>query len=203
MTQATASMASKLRLFDHLFEHAARRLETEIDIPKLQSKYNAFNEQKIYLNIRDIRRAILLNVTKDGRIERRIVSSSEKVDSDIAIVFRRLKDLLDFLKGDWTLTDIFGWDGYRVSKQGKLKKAIAIRGDWFRGSIMLKDIMDGYLSVLRRILFEEHKIKGAVVSAIAEVSQIAAPSSQQFSEEEEEPESPEYTGLARRLGNDG
>jgi len=198
----TATMTSKLRLFEHLFDHAAQRLEAELDIPKLQSKYGAYHEQKIYLNIRDIRRAIILRITRDGHIERRIIPSGEKVDSDIAIVFRRLKDLLDFLKGDWTVSDIFSWDGYRVSKKGKLRKAIAIRGDWFRGSIMLKDVMDKYLSVLRQILFEENKLQGAVVSTIAQVAQIRAPSSQQFDEEEEEPETKEHRALLKELGQD-
>ena len=87
---------------------------------------------------------------------------------DAWIKFRTLDGLLNLLDGNLTIDDIFCWDGI-VCVDGKMVKEVDFDGDFYTGSIILKDIADKYLSIIKQILHEQMKTTGYVVKAVAKI----------------------------------
>ncbi|MCJ7816747.1 MAG: hypothetical protein MUP55_02715 [Candidatus Aenigmarchaeota archaeon] len=157
-------------LVSNIFSGGLEKLQERLNVAELQKKYNAYERQVLYIEIHNVNTAVILQVG-DGKIERRFLKPDEVIEADAKIFFRTLRCFLDVLEGKITIDDIFAWEGCVVDDDGHIVREIRWDGDWFRGSIMLKDIMDEYLKDIRDILFNEKKITHYAIEGYAALKQ--------------------------------
>lgn len=165
MSMENENLTPKQRLFLKLFGEGLEILQRQLNITELQQKYNAYYSQVLMIEVADVGLPPIYLQVKDGKILR-----SFKFDGkpDAYIRFRTLDGLLNILDGSISLDDIFCWDGI-VMVDGKMVKEVDFDGDFYRGSIILKDVADTYLSIIRNILKQQMKTVGYATKVFAKI----------------------------------
>jgi len=158
----------KERLFLRLFREGIDILQQELNVAELQEKYNAYQSQVLMIEVKDLRIPPIYLQVKDGQI-RRTFKYDGKPDARVS--FRTMDGLLNILDGNITIDDIFCWDGM-VFDNGKMVKEVDFEGDFYKGSIILKDVLDNYLFIIRRILHEQMKITGFAIRTVAKIKKV-------------------------------
>ncbi len=160
-------MALREQLFQNLLTRGFDIFQKEVSISDLQKRHNAFNQRILMVRVMDIGVPPVYLQVRDGKVNR---SFSYAGKPDAWIAFRTLDGLINFLDGSLTVDDIFAWDGQVLDpKTGKMVKEVKFDGDWVRGSAILKDILDGYLDTIRRVLNEEMRMAGYALKTYAKI----------------------------------
>jgi len=158
----------KERLFLRLFREGIEILQHELNVAELQQKYNAYQSQVLMLEVKDLRMPPIYLQIQEGKIKR-----SFKFDGkpDARVSFRTLDGLLNILDGNISIDDIFCWDGM-VFDNGKMVKEVDFEGDFYKGSMILKDVLENYLMIIRKILHDQMKITGYAVRTVAKIKKV-------------------------------
>ena len=176
-------MGVKEEFYNRIFGEALANLQKELDIASLQKKYRAYDKQILLIKILDVNMPPVLLQVVDGKIARQFYDESEGIVPNAKIIFRTLYGFLQVLKGEYTIDQIFSFEGCLMDEKGNYVKEVLWEGDWYRGSIILKDIMNTYLDKIREILYKEMKIMRYMIEAYARVKK---PFAEEIPEEDEE-----------------
>lgn len=155
------------RLMMNLIGDGFTELQKIVDIAELQKKHQAYGKRVMMIRVGDVGIPPLFIQVRDGKVNRTFDYEGEP---DAWIAFRNLDTLLNFLDGTLTIDDIFRYDGCATDENtGKMVKIVKFDGDWYRGSIILKDVLESYIEIIRRILHEEMRLAGMAVKGYAKV----------------------------------
>ena len=171
-------MGVRERLVQGLMTRGFDTLQERLNIPELQERFNAFSQRVMMVRIVDIDMPPLYIQVSNGKIHR---SFDYDGKPDGWIAFRTLNGLLNVLDGNYTIREIFAWDG-EICVDGKMIKEVKFEGDWYKESIILTEILENYLEIIRHILHNEMKLVGYAIKGYAKMSEAFAPANADWDE---------------------